>query len=81
MLRERAEQFVGAESEGDLVTRLATAGERALDAAVASGEDRAAALDLLAADTLITLALLAQAEIDPAALGSAARRLRGMGPA
>ena len=38
--------------------------------------DRTVALDLLAADALITMALLAQAELDPTALGEFAERLQ-----
>ncbi len=60
---------------GDVVTRLADAGRAALAAATRDGAGRAAALDLLAADALITLALLATAERDPAALGRAAAQL------
>jgi hypothetical protein len=37
--------------------------------------DRSVALDLLAADALITLALLAQAEADPGDLGPFAEQL------
>jgi hypothetical protein len=37
--------------------------------------DRSAALDLLAGDALVTLALLAQAEAAPDALGAFARTL------
>jgi len=54
---------------------LASAARRALARVLASPGDRAAALDLLAADGLITLALLAQAETDPAALGAFAASL------
>ena len=59
-----------------LGTRLAMAGELALQAAIRRGSDREAALDLLAADALITLALLESAERDPATLGTTARLLR-----
>ena len=61
-----------------LGTRLAMAGELALQAAIRRGSDREAALDLLAADALITLALLESAERDPATLGATARQLRDM---
>jgi hypothetical protein len=44
---------------------LASAGQTALDDVLAHAGDRSAALDLLAADALITLALLAQAETAP----------------
>lgn len=55
---------------------LARAGRRALDAAVGASPDRGAALDLLAADALVTLALAAQVETDPADLETFAARLR-----
>jgi hypothetical protein len=48
---------------------LAAAGRRALDAVVAHPGDRSVALDLLAADALVTLALLAQAHTAPERLG------------
>jgi hypothetical protein len=47
---------------------LARAATAALDEVARQPEGRGAALDLLAADALITLALLAQAEADPARL-------------
>ena len=47
----------------------------ALDAAAQQPEGRGAALDLLAADALITLALLAQAERDPSRLQEFATRI------
>jgi hypothetical protein len=75
VLRERAAAF-HAEAEGSGTIRLAAAGAAALEAAIASGSTRAAALDLLAADGLITLALLAEAERDPAGLAAAAAALR-----
>lgn len=56
--------------------RLADAGRLALDAAIAAGASRDAALDLLAADALITLALLAEAEADPTSLGARALAIR-----
>ena len=49
---------------------LALAGREALEGVVAHPGDRSVALDLLAADALITLALLAQAQEAPAELGS-----------
>jgi hypothetical protein len=75
-LRRRAEQFFGAASPADLATRLSDAGYAALGAAMRDGGDRAAALDLLAADALITLALLAGAEGEPISLGRTAAALR-----
>ena len=49
----------------DLPVALAEIGHRTLESVIAGEGNRSAALDLLAADALITLALLAQAEIDP----------------
>lgn len=54
---------------------LAAAGRRALEQVVAHPGDRSVALDLLAADALITLALLAQAERHPERLGAFAAAL------
>ena len=53
---------------GSLPGTLAQAAAAALDEVARQAEGRGAALDLLAADALITLALLAQAEVDPARL-------------
>ena len=49
---------------------LALAGREALERVVTHPGDRSVALDLLAADALITLALLAQAQAAPEALGA-----------
>ena len=49
---------------------LARAGRATLERVVAHPGDRSVALDLLAADALITLALLAQAQRAPEALGA-----------
>ena len=60
---------------------LARAGREALEQVVQHPGDRSVALDLLAADALITLALLAQAQDAPAELGAfAASRLRDVRP-
>ncbi|HEU4569059.1 MAG TPA: hypothetical protein VFS07_00625 [Gemmatimonadales bacterium] len=61
---------------GTLPERLAYAGRRALENVCKHPGDRSVALDLLAADALITLALLACAESDPAALGRFAESLQ-----
>jgi len=50
---------------GTLADRLAQAGQAALQTVLAQPGDRSAALDLLAADALVTLALLAEAESQP----------------
>lgn len=75
-LRRRATQYFARSAPGDLATRLSGAGRAALGAAVRGAGDRSAALDLLAADALITLALLAVAERDPAGFGARAAELR-----
>jgi electron transfer flavoprotein alpha/beta subunit len=60
---------------------LAEAGRQALNRVLALGADRSVALDLLAADALVTLALLAQAESSPERLGDfAATVLRDVSP-
>lgn len=75
-LRARAERFFDAAAHEDLVERFAVAGRAALAEASVDGATRPAALDLLAADALITLALLRSAEDDPARLGGRAAALR-----
>ncbi len=61
---------------------LASAGRAALARVLGRSGDRSVALDLLAADALVTLALLAQAEASPARLGEfAAAVLRDVSPA
>jgi hypothetical protein len=61
--------------EGPVPATLAAAGRQALDRVLAHPGDRSVALDLLAADALITLALLAQAQQAPAGLGAFATTL------
>jgi hypothetical protein len=67
VLRARVEGYLDDTSDSWPV-RLAAAGRRALRHVGAHPGDRSVALDLLAADGLITLALLAQAETNPSAL-------------
>jgi len=75
-LRERVRQHaVAVRAEASIPATLAAAGAEALSGVVAHPGDRSVALDLLAADALITLALLAQAEQAPAALGGFATSL------
>ena len=62
----------------DVAAALAAAADHALESVVAHSGDRSVALDLLAADALVTLALLAQAERFPAALGAFADGLLRM---
>ena len=75
-LRERVLEHAEAVTEGgSLPDHLALAAERVLAIVEEHPGDRSIALDLLAADALITLALLAQAETAPAALGGFAEGL------
>ena len=62
-------------SAADAPEALAAAGRRALDRVLARAGDRSVALDLLAADALVTLALLAQAQQAPERLGGLAAAL------
>ena len=64
-LRTRVREYALATSGDSLSALLASAGQAALDRVLSHSGDRSAALDLLAADALITLALLAQAEEAP----------------
>lgn len=68
VLRDRVLQYAGAPAAGDLAVHLAEAGVRALASVEQQPSDRSAALDLLAADALVTLALLAQAQADASKL-------------
>jgi len=70
-LRARVRQYALAAPPTELLpAALALAGREALDRVVSHPGDRSVALDLLAADALITLALLAQAQRAPAELGA-----------
>lgn len=69
------EYALAGSTDGVVAELLARAGSRALDQVVAHPGDRSVALDLLAADALITLALLAQAETRPAELDAFATSL------
>jgi hypothetical protein len=64
-LRMRVSEFALAASGDSLSALLASAGQAALARVLSHPGDRSAALDLLAADALITLALRAQAEQAP----------------
>jgi hypothetical protein len=64
-LRARVRQYALLVAGASLPQVLASAGQTALDQVLSHSGDRSAALDLLAADALITLALLAQAETNP----------------
>jgi hypothetical protein len=68
-LRARVrEQALSTSPEDELPTRLARAGQATLERVAGHTGDRSVALDLLAADALITLALLAQAQRAPEGL-------------
>ncbi|MFL5495110.1 MAG: hypothetical protein ACJ8DC_12070 [Gemmatimonadales bacterium] len=65
-LRTRVQQHVaGADARRTVPEALAHAAQAALGRVLTHPGDRSVALDLLAADALITLALLAQAERAP----------------
>ena len=64
-LRGRVREYALAASGSTRASGLAAAGQMALARVVSHPGDRSAALDLLAADALITLALQAQAEDAP----------------
>lgn len=75
-LRDRVLEHAAAVTEGETVAdRLAIAAERVLAIVEEHPGDRRIALDLLAGDALITLALLAQAEAAPDRLGRFAEAL------
>jgi hypothetical protein len=75
-LRARAARYLAAEADApDVAAALAGAARAALAASLAYSGDRAAAVDLLASDALITLALKARAASDPAGLGEFAAGL------
>jgi hypothetical protein len=81
-LRQRVLAWSGQlESTEGIASPLGQAGMAALEAAIRQGADRTVALDLLAADALVTLALLAQAESAPADLGAFAGQLRAQAAA
>jgi hypothetical protein len=65
VLRDRIRDYA-LQADGNSVPHaLAQASQMALDQVLSHSGDRSAALDLLAADALITLALLAEAESHP----------------
>ena len=80
-LRARAASYLERGTvSGDPAPDLAAAAGAALSATLAHAGGRDVALDLLAADALVTLALKAQAESNPAGLGRFALDLRTGGP-
>ena len=64
-LRARVREYALAATGSSRASTLAAAGHFALDRVLSHPGDRSAALDLLAADALITLALQAQAQDAP----------------
>ncbi len=81
VLAERARDFLSHAAGETAAERCGVAGSAALGAAEAVGTGRSAALDLLAADALITLALLDLADRTPATLAEDAARLRRLAAA
>ena len=81
-LRARVREHLGScPDTGPAPGQLAAAGRHALERVLSHDGDRSVALDLLAADALVTLALLAQAQREPGALGEfAAAVLRAGAP-
>ena len=67
-LAARVREFALAASGATPALTLAAAGQSALEKVLSHSGDPSAALDLLAADALITLALQAQAQDDPGGL-------------
>jgi hypothetical protein len=69
VLRERVSALTGAlRSRQDVAAALAEAGRETVERVIVSQGGREEALNLLAADGLVTLSLLAEAEADPAGL-------------
>jgi hypothetical protein len=75
-LAARTREVIALAAPAALPERLAEASRIALHRAEAHPLERAAALDLLVADGLVTLALAAQVEDDPDRLAELAVRLR-----
>ena len=79
-LRARAEFYLQRQPDHpEPAAVLASAARDALAATLARPGSRAVALDLLAADALVTLALKARAATDPAGLGGFAEELAALG--
>jgi hypothetical protein len=81
-LREKAREYLEAAGRSggqavDTPEQLAVAARTALDAVLRHRGDRSIALDLLAADALVTLALKARAREDPVGLPQFAAELLG----
>ncbi len=78
LLRARVQQYAAAASGATIASALSAAAEAALTQVLSHPGDRSIALDLLAADALITLALLAQAQMAPEQLEEFAISVLGM---
>jgi hypothetical protein len=78
LLRARVQQYAAAATAPTLAEALSVAAEAALAQVLSHPGDRSIALDLLAADALITLALLAQAQTAPDQLEEFAISVLGM---
>jgi hypothetical protein len=72
---EQAVREVGSQG-GSLVQRLVAASRLVLEQASVGGAGRSAAIELLSADALLTLALLYQAERSPKELAAFAEAVR-----
>ena len=82
VLRERVLEHAAPAPAGLMPAQhLAAAAQRVLEEVERHPGDRTVALDLLAADALITLALLARAEAAPGELAAFAGALLQTGPA
>ena len=78
VLRERSAGYLTGRGTLDPADDLAAAAQDALRTSL-THRGREAALDLLAADALVTLALKARATLDPGGLRDFAARLRAAG--
>lgn len=76
VLKQRVESFLASVNGETVAHRLAAGAVAALKAAADGASTRPAALDLLAADAIITLALLERAVNSPGTLALDARELR-----
>ena len=82
LLRARAARYLGRVPAGsDIAGALAAAAGAALGDTLGHEGDRSVALDLLAADALLTLALKAKAQSAPGDLAAFAAKLREAGAA
>lgn len=78
LLRARVQHYAGAAHGPTIAAALSVAAQAALSEVLSHPGDRSIALDLLAADALITLALLAQAQAAPEQLEEFAIAVLGM---